>query len=1111
MDKKYAEAFSQLNDEQRKAVTTLDGPVLVIAGPGTGKTQLISTRVGHILKHTDTTADSILLLTFTDAGVQAMRERLIKLIGRQAYDIQVSTYHAFGGEVFRRYRDYFEGAELSLIEELGADSLLRSIIAKLPYSNPLKFADNYIGELRGFISEAKRALLSPEDIEKIADANLDFIKKMNQETKPDLEKLHRISKKTLPVFENILDKLKQNQESKLPGDIGSLARYATEHLRDAIDFFESSGEKTTQLTSWKKTWLAKDQTGKFIFDGQRQNDRLKAAAGIYRQYQKNLKAQHLYDYDDMILRASSVLEANPEIKYSLAERYSYIMLDEFQDTNPAQFQLVKLLTDHPVHEGRPNILAVGDDDQAIYAFQGADYGNMSDFSNHYREVKLISLKDNYRSHKELIETAQNISAQISNRLHDRFKGISKKFVAAAKQLPEPVVIQTREFKSDAAQNDWIAAKINELVSAGTAPSDIAVLAPKHRYIEPLLPYLSKYDMPIRYERRENVLEQPVILQLERMSQLILALSEGNETIANIIWPEILSYDFWQVDAETIWRINWQSRDSNEPWTAILLNDEKLNPTASFFLRLAAALPINSLENQLDALIGLPGSADKLKLPFASPLYEYYFSKESSQKSPSEFATLISDLIVLRSHLREWRLSHQGLSGLRALVEFAEGHRAAKLNILNTSPYHDADQAVNLLTAYGAKGREFKAVFLVSASDEVWGNASRNQGYRLSLPANLSHIRYQGASENERLRLLYVAATRAQSQLYITSYAKDLAGKHYSRLQYLDITEDENGHVYSGILPEKFREIHSDESDSLPTSAYLHSWMDKHTPPHSSKMAEILKPVLLRFQLSATHLNQFTDIVNAGPDSFFIHSLLAFPTAPTETTAFGTAIHNTLRFIGNILSSEGKLPARSRVLEIFQAQLSRIELALEEQRNLEERGQAALTAWLQSQAKQLKRTDRFEYDFRDESSTHGNVRLAGKVDRLIIDEKTKKITVVDYKTGQSYARWQSSVVKLHKFRQQLLFYKILIESSARYRGYNVDKGIIEFIEPDENGKINHLELFYQNEELGQIKKLISKVWQHIQNLDFPETDIYQPTLSGIKKFEADLLSPKKNAG
>jgi DNA helicase-2/ATP-dependent DNA helicase PcrA len=223
VDRSYKAAFAGLNTQQKQAVETIDGPVLVIAGPGTGKTQLVGTRVGYILQKTDTPADAILLLTFTEAGVQAMRERLARLVGKAAYDVQLNTYHAFGGEIFRRYPDYFEGANLSLIEELSSDSLLRSIIAKLPYSNPLKFADNYIGELKNFISEAKRALLSPQDIENIAQSNLKFIRKLNQNARKILDELGTVSKKAVPIFQKIEGHLASAPATELPGPVAALA------------------------------------------------------------------------------------------------------------------------------------------------------------------------------------------------------------------------------------------------------------------------------------------------------------------------------------------------------------------------------------------------------------------------------------------------------------------------------------------------------------------------------------------------------------------------------------------------------------------------------------------------------------------------------------------------------------------------------------------------------------------------------------------------------------------------------------------------------------------------------------------------------------------------
>ena len=1098
----YKRAFASLNREQRRAVEQIDGPVLVIAGPGTGKTQLISTRVGYILDKTDAPADSILLLTFTEAGVEAMRERLGRLLGRAAYDVQLNTYHAFGGEIFRRYPDYFEGTNLSLIEELASDSLLRGIIAKLPYTNPLKFADNYVGEIKSFISEAKRALLTPADIAKISADNLKLIRRINREAKDPLDKLGRVSKHSLPAFEELAMLLDHSSSEVLPDALRPLVAYALAELQAALDHFSSS-QKTTELSAWKTRWLAKDAQGRQILDGERLNRRLEAVAGIYAKYEDALRRQMLYDYDDMILRAISALESYPELKYSLAERYSYIMLDEFQDTNPAQFKLVQLLSDHPVHEGRPNVLAVGDDDQAIYAFQGAEQGNMLAFSRHYKDVAIISLDENYRSWPELIEAGQNIASQIQARLHYELPGVSKKLIAANPKLPGKPFINFRQFNSDAAQFHWIAKEVRKLIDDGISPSEIAILGPKHRFLAPLLPYLSDNKIPVRYERRENVLDEPIVYQLERMSQLTLALADGNESLASAIWPEVLSYDFWQIPTEEIWSMNWQSRQSHEPMTAILLNDEKHGQVAAFFLRLAAVLATTTLEQQMDALIGLPETKEALRLPITSPLYGFYFSKPASAKSALQFTKLISDLNVLRQRLREYRRSSEPPLGLRSFVEFAAGHRAANLNILNTSPYHENENAVYLLTAYGSKGREFRAVFVVAALDEVWGNASRNQGYRLALPANLAHIRYQGASEDERLRLLFVAVTRAVDRLYFCSYSQDLAGKPYTPLKYLSVEESETGVLSSQVLPAKYRKVILDKAGSLPAQAAEDYWQVRHLPPLEPRLKQVLKPTLQRYQLSATHLNSFTDIVNAGPDYFFMQCLLSFPSAPSMTSAFGTAIHNTLRSAGNIFLSETKPPGIDRLYEIFEAQIKRVELPPDELANLVERGRSALKAWLKQESAKLKPTDRFEYDFAREGVRLADAALAGRIDRISVDEKTKTLTVYDYKTGQSYSRWQTGVIKLHKFRQQLLFYKLLIEGSARFRGYRVVKGVVQFVEPDETGKLNSLQLDYDTEEVQEVIKLIVAVWKYIQSLDFPNITAYPPTLRGIRQFESDI--------
>lgn len=221
-------------------------------------------------------------------------------------------------------------------------------------------------------------------------------------------------------------------------------------------------------------------------------------------------------------------------------------------------------------------------------------------------------------------------------------------------------------------------------------------------------------------------------------------------------------------------------------------------------------------------------------------------------------------------------------------------------------------------------------------------------------------------------------------------------------------------------------------------------------------------------------------------------------------SFGTAIHNTLRFAGLILKNEGRLPTIERLLEIFEAQVGRIDVPADEFDNLMRRGVDSLTAWLAQRGGELSSSDLFEYDFQNENSRLGDIRLAGKVDRLIIDEKRRAITVVDYKTGRAYSRWQPGIVKLHMYRQQLLFYKLLIENSGRFRRYKVERGIIEFVEPDEDGQIRNLELPYADEELNHTIELIKAVWRAVQSLKLPDASAYPATLVGIRRFETDLI-------
>ncbi len=929
----FEQNYQKLNSEQKQAVDTIDGPVLVIAGPGTGKTQLLSLRVANILQKTDTLPQNILCLTFTESGALNMRERLTRFIGKAAYDVNIATYHAFGGDILQRFPQYFTELELqNPIDELGKHQILETIVADMSYLNPLKQTQHHLGDLMSTVSEVKRALLSSQDLQTLADENQQFISDIQPFITEALEGFTRMPsklEKALPAFTAILQAIEKLQPERISPNVRnfkhfkSLAAIAHETLTEAITQAESLN-KTKPLTDWKNHWLAKNSTNQFILKGELENRRIRALATVCDDYQTALQAKGLYDFDDMIIRAIAALETHDDLKFSLQETYQYILLDEFQDTNAAQLKLVQLLTDNPVHEGRPNVLAVGDDDQAIYAFQGAEYSNMLDFFTLYRDVAVINLTKNYRSHADVLHVAHNIAEQIDSRLHHHFDGMSKVLAAANTNVGAASHIARHEFLSDIAEADWIAKQIKILIDAGTKPSDIAILAPKHKFLEPIVPYLNALDIPVRYEKRENILEATVVRQLITMSRLIMALKDTNHNQANALWPQVLSYDFWQLPVSEIWRVSWQVDDSRGTlsWSQVLLGHDSFKHIALLFLSLAVKAETETLESLLDYLIGnTPVETHEPELTMlTSPLKTFYIDTKQAS-DPDTFYHTLSHLNVLRAKLREHQDAVNTTLQLADFLNFVAMYEAANQQIINTSPYAQAADAVQLMTVFKAKGLEFAHVFLPDCLDDVWGESARSVTNKLTLPPNLQPIRHAGATPDERLRLFFVAITRAKLGLYMTSHVQTFSGKQTKRLKYLDEQEQPDGTFRAVTLPVDSQTVQRSETEAINQQELELSWQTKHVSGIGDvQLKTLLDERLKTYRLSPTHLNAFLDLEHCGPQQFMLQTLLRFPQAASANTQFGNAIHATLEWLQRQLNSHGSLPSIEQAQAQFTQQL-----------------------------------------------------------------------------------------------------------------------------------------------------------------------------------------------
>ncbi|PLS80644.1 hypothetical protein CYG49_04580, partial [Candidatus Saccharibacteria bacterium] len=339
----FAENYRALNARQKEAVDTIEGPVMVVAGPGTGKTQLLSMRVANILRRTDALPSNVLCLTFTESGAAAMRNRLVSMIGQQAYGVAIHTFHSFGSEIINSYADFFyRGAHFRPADELSSYEVLLEIFNKLQHNNPLaaKMNGEYVAlrDSQKAISDLKKSGLTPDELQQILDHNEVFI----AYAEPHLNQLfsERLSKKAFPKVEQTINELDKYQDTPIPV-IGytTLQKVVVHSLESALQQSEEEGS-TKPLGAWRSSWLEKNDQGEFVFKDHKRNTKLRALSAIYYEYLLAMQARSLYDFDDMILRVVHGLEVFAELRYNLQEQYQYILVDEFQDTNGAQMRLL---------------------------------------------------------------------------------------------------------------------------------------------------------------------------------------------------------------------------------------------------------------------------------------------------------------------------------------------------------------------------------------------------------------------------------------------------------------------------------------------------------------------------------------------------------------------------------------------------------------------------------------------------------------------------------------------------------------------------------------------------------------------------------------------------
>lgn len=677
----------QLNPEQEKAAKHIEGPMVVLAGPGTGKTQIIATRIANILDQTQMDPHNILCLTFTESGVVAMRKRLIELVGTAAYYVRIHTFHSFCNEVIKDHPEKFLFArELEPLTDVERIQVFQKIIDSFPENSDIRpFGAPYLyqNDLMRAIQDLKREDVSAAELAKLLIRIENFIKEKGEETESFIT-THANSLKNAD-FQRIRSSLKDTPLSYIFADVP-----------DEIE----KKERTKLKNELKKAFL----------DLKNQLPKQKALVTVYEDYQSELKARGRYDFEDMILFVVQKFKEDEELLAKYQEQFQYILVDEYQDTNGAQNEVVQLIGEF---FDNPNIFVVGDDKQSIYRFQGASLENILYFYKLYQgEVDLVSLKQNYRSQQVILDAAHSLIKHNEHGAAAYIPGLSEDLHAARDIKRSPVKIA--EFDSQQTENYFLARKIQDLVAEGVEPSEIAILYRNNWDVRDLMDIFVRLEIPFRLEAKFNILED------KNISNLLILFEFIQDIEKNHLLFYLLHFDFIDLNSLDIAKLTRFASRRKEGLFEVMTDPELIQETGvkntKEFLKLGEKIfewqrmSINApLTEFFDHVIKESGYLD------------YVLKQEDKVEQLNRLNTLFDEVKAMNRSDHKLNLE-SFLAQIQLLTENGVAIKEHELKMKKN--------AVRLMTAHKSKGLEFEYVFIMKCIDKHWGNNVKRAKIRL---------------------------------------------------------------------------------------------------------------------------------------------------------------------------------------------------------------------------------------------------------------------------------------------------------------------------------------------------------------------------------------------
>jgi DNA helicase-2/ATP-dependent DNA helicase PcrA len=617
----HEELLADLNPAQREAVLHVEGPLLVVAGAGSGKTRVLTHRVAHLIQAHGVKPNEILAITFTNKAATEMRDRLERMLGHVARAIWILTFHAACGRMLRReaerlgYRSNF-----TIYDQADQIRLVKSCLEELG-KDPKRFTPRGIHTQ---ISNAKNQLITPE-------------------------------------------------------------------------------EYTARVSSF---W---DQT----------------VAEVYELYQRRLFRSNAVDFDDILMLTVQVLERFPEARERWQTTFRHVLVDEYQDTNHAQYRLLQLLA-----EKHRNVFAVGDPDQSIYAFRGADIRNILDFERDFGGAGVIALEQNYRSTNRILEAA---NAVIDNNRDRKPKQLWS-------ELGEGDAVEVVEVEDEHAEARFVAAEIARLVESGTSASEIAVFYRTNAQSRVLEDVLVRQGVPYQ------VIGGPRFYERAEIRDAIAYLAVLNNTDDAVALMRIANRPRRGIGDTSIQRLVAHAES-----LGISLWDATADPAAAG-VATASARAIRSFRAVMESLMS---AAQELPV---DELVEAVLDRSGTLEALEAERTIeargrIENLEELVGSAQEFRrrVEEPSLAGFLEEVQLQSDQDTLAVG----------EPQVTLMTIHNAKGLEYRVVFLIGMEEGIFPHARSIEDNEV---------------EEER-RLAYVGMTRAMERLTLThTTARSLYGR-----------------------------------------------------------------------------------------------------------------------------------------------------------------------------------------------------------------------------------------------------------------------------------------------------------------------------------------------